>query len=87
MCLGFPGMIEILGSNMATVDIAGSKREVSTLFIGEENLKVGDWVMVHAGFAMSKMDEAEAKESLEFMLDLARQEEEEEQKVLDEESR
>lgn len=68
MCLGFPGLIEELNDYIAIVDVAGTKREISTIFLGDE-AKVGDWVVVHAGFAISKIDEKEAKETLEFLLD------------------
>ena len=40
----------------------------STIFLGND-VKVGDWVVVHAGFAISKIDEKEAKETLDFLLD------------------
>ncbi len=68
MCLGFPALIEKLDLYVATVDVAGTKREISTIFLGDE-AKVGDWVVVHAGFAISKIDEKEAKETLEFLMD------------------
>ena len=74
MCLGFPGRVEKLDELTADVDIAGTKRNVSRIFIAEE-LNIGDWVMVHAGFAMSKMDEKEAKDTLDFLLSVAEDEE------------
>lgn len=70
MCLGFPGLIEKLDVHVAQVDIGGTKREISTIFLGD-TVAEGDWVMIHAGFAMAKMDEAEAKETLQFLLDYA----------------
>ena len=74
MCLGFPGRVEKIDELTVDVDIAGTKRNVSKIFIAEE-LNIGDWVMVHAGFAMSKMDENEAKETLDFLLSVAEGEE------------
>ena len=74
MCLGFPGRVEKIDELTVDVDIAGTKRNVSKIFIAEE-LNIGDWVMVHAGFAMSKMDENEAKETLDFLLSVASNEE------------
>lgn len=71
MCLGFPGkIIEITSDkSFATVDIVGTKREVS-LMILPEDVEIGDYVMVHVGFAISKMDEVEAKKTLETILEL-----------------
>lgn len=74
MCLGFPGLIEKLDMHVATIDVAGTKREVSTIMLGDD-VKVGDWVMVHAGFAMSKMDPEEAKDKLQFLLEWADEDE------------
>lgn len=74
MCLGFPGRVEKIDELTVDVDIAGTKRNVSRIFIADE-LNIGDWVMVHAGFAMSKMDENEAKETLDFLMSVAKEEE------------
>lgn len=74
MCLGFPGLIEKLDMHVATIDVAGTKREISTIMLGDD-VKVGDWVMVHAGFAMSKMDPEEAKDKLQFLLEWADEDE------------
>lgn len=68
MCLGFPGLIEKIDMNLAIVDVAGTKREISTIMLDGE-VGVGDWVMVHAGFAMTKMDPKEAQETLKFLLE------------------
>lgn len=75
MCLGFPGLIEKLDLYDATVDIGGTKRQVTTILLGD-TVKVGDWVMVHAGFAMAKMDEKEAIETLKFLEEAVREYEE-----------
>jgi hydrogenase expression/formation protein HypC len=64
MCLGFPGVIEWMDDFSAKVDIAGTKREVSLMMMPDE-VVVGDWVMVHAGFAIAKMDPEEAKKTLD----------------------
>lgn len=68
MCLGYPALIEKLNLYEAVVDVAGTKRDISTIFLGD-TVGVGDWVMVHAGFAMSKMDPEEARETLKFLLE------------------
>ncbi len=63
MCLAIPSKIIKIENNMGTVDVDGVKREVSLLLL--EDLKIGDYVIVHAGFAISKLDESAAMESLE----------------------
>ncbi len=71
MCLGIPGQIlEINDAAQlrAKVDVDGVRREVSIALIGldgPDGAQVGDWVLVHVGFAMAKIDEAEAKETLD----------------------
>ncbi len=66
MCLGIPGRInqiyETNGLMMGMVDYNGAQREVCLSTI--DNAAVGDYVMVHAGFAISKMDEQEALETI-----------------------
>lgn len=75
MCLGYPGLIESLNVHDAIVDVAGTKRQVTTIMLGD-TVSVGDWVMVHAGYAMAKMDEEEAKETLKFLMDFINEEDE-----------
>ncbi len=63
MCLGIPGeVVELLDSNrhLATVDVAGVRRNINVLLLEDEGLAPGDWVLIHVGFAMSKIDEEEA---------------------------
>ena len=66
MCLGIPGRVVALRDNphLATVDVLGEK---ATINIGmlEEPLAAGDYVLIHVGFAMSKIDPAEARKALE----------------------
>lgn len=66
MCLGIPGRVVALRDNphLATVDVLG---ELATINIGmlEEPLEAGDYVLIHVGFAMSKIAPAEAREALE----------------------
>ena len=70
MCIAFPGKIlSIDEDNMALVDISGTRREVSLDIIDEE-AKVGDYVISHAGFAIHKVDEDVAKDKLEFLKEL-----------------
>ena len=66
MCLGVPAVItEIHDAARATVEIGGVARMISTDLLIDENLTAGDWVLVHVGFAMSTIDEEEARLSLQ----------------------
>ncbi|HZX10300.1 MAG TPA: HypC/HybG/HupF family hydrogenase formation chaperone [Acidobacteriota bacterium] len=66
MCLGIPAkVIEIDENNQGKVDYLGTK--VSTNFTLLEDVKPGDWVIVHAGFAISRLNEQEAQETLELI--------------------
>ncbi|HVM36711.1 MAG TPA: HypC/HybG/HupF family hydrogenase formation chaperone [Actinomycetota bacterium] len=70
MCLGIPGQIvEIVDpqTNIAKADVAGVKRLVNVGLVAPEGIGPGDWVLIHVGFAMSKIDEEEAKSSIEFL--------------------
>jgi hydrogenase expression/formation protein HypC len=67
MCIGFPGKIlSIDQTNLAVIDIGGIRREVS-LDIMDEPVGVGDYVIAHAGFAIHRVDEARARDSLELL--------------------
>ena len=75
MCLAIPGqVVEILDSEatIARVDVAGVSREVNVallLWEGEE-IVPGDWVLIHVGFAMSRIDEAEAERTLALLREM-----------------
>ena len=78
MCLGIPGqVVEIVDpeKKLATVDVSGVRRVVNmTCVVAEENdLKscLGEWVLVHVGFAMSRIDEAEANLTLTLLRELS----------------
>ncbi|MDY7005175.1 MAG: HypC/HybG/HupF family hydrogenase formation chaperone [Cyanobacteriota bacterium] len=78
MCLGIPGqIIEItdFAKKLATVSISGVKREVNIACIVDEEHPVesciGDWVLVHVGFAMNRLDEEEAAETLKLLQEVA----------------
>lgn len=68
MCLGVPGQVERVweadGTRMATVDFGGVRKEVCLAYVPE--VEVGDWTIVHVGFALTKLDEASARETLEL---------------------
>lgn len=67
MCLAIPSRVDSIdrASNTAIVDTMGVKRE-ARLDLLDEELAVGDWVLLHIGFVMSKIDEQAARESLEL---------------------
>jgi hydrogenase expression/formation protein HypC len=70
MCLGIPGeVIEILADrpDLAKVDVSGVKRAINIGLLEGEEIKPGDWVLIHVGFALSKIDEKEAKAAMDFL--------------------
>ena len=69
MCVAIPSKIVAIKDNLGTIDVEGARRETSLLLIEEP--KVGDYVIVHAGFAIQKIDETEALESLKVLRKLA----------------
>lgn len=70
MCIGFPGrIISIDQDNYAIIDISGTRREVC-LDIVDEEAGVGDYVISHAGYAIHKIDPAQAREKLKFLQDI-----------------
>ncbi len=69
MCLGIPGRIVEIEKNRARVDVGGIVREISLDLCQE--VSVGDYVLIHTGFAIHKVDEAEALETLKLLNELA----------------
>nr|WP_214321763.1 HypC/HybG/HupF family hydrogenase formation chaperone [Nonomuraea sediminis] len=70
MCLGIPGeIVEILSDrpDLAMVDVSGVRRAINIGLLEGETLTPGDWILIHVGFALSKIDEAEAKAALDFL--------------------
>jgi len=64
MCLAIPARIEqLVGKDSAIVNLGGVKKEVSLALV--EDVAVGDYVIVHAGYALQKLDEDEAERTLE----------------------
>ncbi len=77
MCLAIPGkIVEIVDpeNHIAKVNVGGVKRNVNVGML--DNVIVGDYVLVHVGFAMSKVDEKEAEETLRLLQELGSYEEE-----------
>ena len=77
MCLGIPGRIvkiDDAANMLAIVDVGGVRRKVNIACIVDEEHSVssciGDWVLIHVGFAMSRLDEAGAAETLRILTEL-----------------
>ena len=65
MCLAVPAeVIEILDSDLGTVEVGGAKTRVNLSLV--DGVSVGDFVLVHAGFAIEKVDETEARRTMEL---------------------
>jgi hydrogenase expression/formation protein HypC len=78
MCLGIPGrIVEIkqdAGLAMGTIDFGGVRREVCLAYL-EDDVQVGDYAIVHVGFAISKVDEEEAQRTFELLKEMGELEE------------
>lgn len=72
MCLGIPGRVVgwVDGQpELAQVDVAGRVRAVHVGLLAPDLPKVGEWIVIHSGFAMDRIDEATARQSLAFLAD------------------
>ncbi|MFI7635039.1 HypC/HybG/HupF family hydrogenase formation chaperone [Nonomuraea sp. NPDC049400] len=70
MCLGIPGeLVERLPEHddLAVVDVSGVRRRINIGLLADERLVPGDWVLVHVGFALSKISEKEAQAVLDYL--------------------
>jgi hydrogenase expression/formation protein HypC len=70
MCLGIPGeVVELLPDrpDLAEVDVSGVRRAINIGLLEDQVVEPGDWVLIHVGFALSKIDEDEAKAALQFL--------------------
>lgn len=75
MCLGIPG--RIVGPidaehHLARVDISGVQRTVSVRLLADTGLAEGDWVLIHVGFALAQIDEADAELTLDQLRQMGR---------------
>ena len=69
MCLGIPAKVVGLDGDMALIDASGVKREVSAALLAD--IDPGDYVLVHAGFALAKITDAEGQETEKLLSELA----------------
>ena len=75
MCLAIPGQIvELIDEHnlIAKAEVSGVRRTINIGLLGDgpDGVGVGDWVLIHVGFAMSKIDEEEARATREFLISL-----------------
>jgi len=73
MCLAIPGkIVEIVDveNRIAKVEVGGVKRNINIGMLPDDETHVGDYVLIHVGFAMSKVDEQEAQETLRLLKEL-----------------
>ena len=69
MCLAVPAKIIARQDMLATVDISGVTRDVSLMLLPEA--QIGEWILIHAGFAIQTVDEEEAHKTLELLKEIA----------------
>ena len=84
MCLGIPArVVEFVdeAKQLAKVDVASVRRTVHVGLLVPEGLDTGDWVLVHVGFAISKIDEDEARRTIAFLESLGNEYEQELQQL------
>lgn len=70
MCLAIPGRITNMPGGeepLASVEVSGVRRRVNVDLLRDDGLEEDDWVLIHVGFAMSKISEAEAEEQLQLL--------------------
>jgi hydrogenase expression/formation protein HypC len=72
MCLAIPGKVEKIENNKAIVNFGGIKRKADISFI--ENINIGEYVLVHAGFAIQKVDEESARETYRLLNEIQKEE-------------
>jgi len=73
MCLAIPGkIVELIDpeNHIAKVEVGGVRRNINVGMLDESEIRIGDYVLIHVGFAMSKIDEAEAEDTLRVLNEL-----------------
>ncbi len=69
MCLGIPGKVIEIEKNIAKVDVGGLLRDISLDLCPD--VSIGEYVLIHTGFAIQKVDEKEAEETLDLLIKMA----------------
>ena len=70
MCLGIPGQIvsrDPEQTDLAVVEVSGVRRTINVGLLQDDRLCPGDWILIHVGFALSKIDQEEARAAMEFL--------------------
>ena len=70
MCLGIPGEVielDLERPDLAKVSVSGVRRLINIALLADDPPKPGEWVLIHVGFALSKIDEHEAAAAMEFL--------------------
>lgn len=68
MCVGVPAqVVRLIDARQALVDVTGMQRVIDASLVMPDGLAVGDWVLLHVGFAMATIDEDEARRQLDFI--------------------
>jgi len=73
MCLGIPGqVVEFTDAarQMARIDVGGVRRVINVGLVAPDGLEPGDWVLIHVGFAISRIDQEEARRTVAFLQEL-----------------
>jgi hydrogenase expression/formation protein HypC len=68
MCLGIPAKLIKIDKDMAEVDVGGARRKISVQLL--RDARIGEYVLLHAGFAIQKIDEKKAKQTLKLIEEL-----------------
>lgn len=68
MCLGVPARVIEVKEASATVEVGGARREISVMLL--DRVAAGDWVILHAGFAIEKLSPEEAEKTLELFREI-----------------
>jgi len=77
MCLAIPGQIVAIGPepHLAVVEVSKVRRKINIDLLKDEPLAAGDWVLIHVGFAMTKISDRDAQEQLRLLAMLGEDEE------------
>jgi hydrogenase expression/formation protein HypC len=68
MCLAIPGrIVEFADEHLAIVEVSSVRRKVNVDLLRDDALAIGDWVLIHVGFAMSRISEAQAADQLRLL--------------------